>query len=124
MDTSVRVQDDTFQYANGHWLKNTPIPQDRSSVSIASELLDKSLDELHGLIDAAVQDRAAAPGSEARKIGDLYASFMDETAVERAGLGALQGELARIDALKSKSELPALFAHLNRIGFPRPTVLA
>ncbi len=120
LDKTVRVQDDTFQYANGRWLKTTPIPQDRSSVSIASELLDKSLDQLHGLIDAAAQDRAAASGSEARKIGDLYGSFMDEAAVEAAGLGALKGELARIDALKSKRELPALFAHLNRIGVSTP----
>jgi putative endopeptidase len=120
MDKSIRVQDDTFDYANGHWLKVTPIPQDRGSVSIDTELLDKSLDELHGLIDTAAKDVRATPGTEARKIGDLYASFMDEAAVEAAGLGTIKDELARIDAVKSKSELPALFAHLNRIGVSTP----
>ncbi len=120
MDRSVRPQDDFFDYANGHWLKNTPIPDDRSSVSIASQLYDRSIDQLHGLIEAAAKDSAAPANSEARKIGDLYASFMDEAAVAAAGLGALKGELARIDALKDKSELPALFAHLDRIGVTTP----
>jgi putative endopeptidase len=120
MDKTVRIQDDTFDYANGHWLKNTPIPADRSSVSIATELLDKSLEQLRGLIETAAKDTAAPANSEARKIGDLYASFMDETAVEAAGLGTVKNELARIDALKSKSGLPALFAHLHRIGVSTP----
>ncbi len=120
LDKTVRVQDDVYDYANGLWLKNTPIPQDRSSVSIASELLDTSLDQLRGLIEAAAKDTSAAPNSEARKIGDLYASFMDEPAVEAAGLGVVRKELARIDALKSKSQLPALFAHLHRIGVATP----
>ncbi len=120
MDKTVRIQDDIFDYANGHWLKNTPIPEDRSSVSIASELLDKSLEQLRGLIETAAKDLGAAPNAESRKIGDLYASFMDEAAVEAAGLGAVKNELARIDALKSKSELSALFAHLHRIGVSTP----
>ncbi len=120
MDKTVRIQDDAFAFANGHWLKITPIPEDRSTVSIDSELLDKSLEQLRGLIETAAKDTAAPANSEARKIGDLYASFMDEKTVEAAGLGAVKGELARIDALHSKSELPALFAHLHRIGVSTP----
>jgi putative endopeptidase len=120
MDRSVRAQDDFYHYANGHWLKNTPIPDDRASVSIASQLNDRSIDQLRELIEGAAQDSAAPANSEARKIGELYASFMDEAAVEAAGLGALKGELASIDALKAKSELPSLFAHLQRIGVSTP----
>jgi len=120
IDHSVRPQDDLFDFADGQWLKRTPIPDDRASVSIASQLYDRSIDQLHEIIDAAAKDSAAAANSEARKIGDLYASFMDEAAVQAAGLGGLQDELARIDALKSKAELPALFAHLERIGVGTP----
>ena len=120
MDRNVRIQDDVFDYANGHWLNVTAIPDDRSSVAVASELLDKSLEQLRGLIEAAAQDTQEPAGSERRKIGDLYASFMDEPGVEAAGLGSLKEELARIDALKSRSELPALFAHLSRIGVTTP----
>jgi putative endopeptidase len=120
MDRTVRAQDDFYHYANGHWLKNTPISDDRASVSIASQLNDRSIDQLRELIEGAAKDSAAAANSEARKIGDLYASFMDEAAAEAAGPGALKGELARIDALKAKSELPTLFAHLHRIGVSTP----
>ena len=120
MDKSVRVQDDLFGYANGHWLKATAIPDDRTYVAVATILFDKNQDELHDLIEAAARDSTAPAGSESRKIGDLYASFMDEAAVEAAGLGVLKDELARIDALKSKSALPGLFAHLNRIGVSTP----
>jgi len=120
LDKTVRIQDDSFDFANGIWLKNTPIPDDRPMVAIATELYDKSIEQLHALIENAAKDTAAPANSEARKIGDLYASFMDEPGVEAAGLGALKGELARIDALKSKSELPALFAHLDRIGVSTP----
>jgi putative endopeptidase len=120
MDKTVRVQDDIFGYANGHWLKTTAIPDDRTSVSTDSMLSDRTLDELRGIVEAAAGETSAPADSEVRKIGDLYASFMDEAAVEAAGLGSLKDELARIDALKSRSELPALFAHLNRIGVSTP----
>ena len=120
IDKTVRAQDDLYDYANGHWLKITTIPDDRAYVAVATALFDKNLDELHALIEAAAKDTTAPAGSEARKIGDLYASFMDEATVEAAGLGGLKDELARIDALKSKSELPGLFAHLNRIGVATP----
>jgi putative endopeptidase len=120
MDKSVRAQEDLYDYANGHWLKTTAIPDDRTYVAVATVLIDKNQDELRDLIEAAAEDSAAPAGSEARKIGDLYASFMDEAAVAAAGLGALKEEFARIAALKSKSELPTLFAHLNRIGVSTP----
>jgi len=120
MDKAVRVQDDIFDYANGHWLKTTAIPDDRTSVSTDSMLSDRTLDELRGIVEAAAGETSAPADSEVRKLGELYASFMDEAAVEAAGLGSLKDELARIDALKSRSELPALFAHLNRIGVSTP----
>ena len=120
IDRTVRVQDDLYDYANGHWLKTTTIPDDRPYVAVATALFDKNQDELRDIIEAAAKDTGAPAGSEARKIGDLYASFMDEAAVEAAGLGGLKDELARIDAVKSKSELPALFAHLNRLGVATP----
>ena len=70
MDRSVRPQDDFYGYANGTWLKNTPIPPDKSSYGLDNELTDLTLDQLHGILDKA----AAAPrppGSETQKIGEL-----------------------------------------------------
>ncbi len=119
MDPAVRPQDSIYSYANGTWLKNTQIPSDHSSYGPFNELADRAQEDLRGLVEATTKSNAA-PGTEERKIGDLYATFMDEAAVEAAGLGKLQGELAAIDALKSKAQLPALFAHLERIGVDFP----
>jgi putative endopeptidase len=119
-DAMVRPQDDIYQYVNGHWMATTPIPEDRSQVASFSQIADKVLDDLHTLMDGVMRDTAAPVGSNRRKIADLYASFMDEPAVEAAGLSGLKPELAAIDAVKSKQELPALFAHLGRIGVTTP----
>ncbi|HTY50280.1 MAG TPA: M13 family metallopeptidase [Steroidobacteraceae bacterium] len=122
-DRSVRPQDDIYRYVNARWIAATPIPQDKSQVTTFSQINDKVLDDLHTLVDEVAQDAAAPAGSNRRKIADLYASFMDEKAVEDAGLGALKGEFAAIDAVKSRRELPALFAHLDEIGVTTPYVL-
>src|SRR6185437_14153631 len=120
MNPAVRPQDDFYHYANGRWLEHATIPPDKSSYSMFTELADRTLDQLHGIVEEAARSRTAAPGSEARKVGDLYASFMDEAAIEAAGLEPLRAELARIDALKSKAELPALIAHYSQIGVTAP----
>src|SRR6185437_8070922 len=119
MDHAVRAQDDFYAYANGGWLAHATIPPDKSSYSMLTELSDRTLDQLHGIVDEASRS-SAAPGSERRKVGDLYASFMDEAAIEAAGLKPLRGELARIDTLKSNAELPELIAHYSRIGVTAP----
>jgi len=122
MDTSVRPQDDIYLYANGRWLKDTVIPSDHARAGAFDELSDRALDDLRGLVEAAAESHAAS-GTDERKIGDLYATFMDEAAVEAAGLGGLGGELAAIDGLKSKDGLPALFARLDRLGVDYPYAL-
>src|SRR5205814_8980160 len=77
----------------------------------------KHHDKLRSLIDKAVRTRADA--DEAR-IADLYESFVDEAAVERAGIAPLAGELAVIDALQSPAQLPAVFGRMTRLGVNVP----
>ncbi|HYK25994.1 MAG TPA: M13 family metallopeptidase [Steroidobacteraceae bacterium] len=120
MDHSVRPQDDFYAHVNGGWLAHATIPPDKPEYSMLSALSDRTLEQLHGIVDQAARSTSAAPGSEMRKVGDLYASFMNERAIEAAGLKPLQAELARIDALKSKAELPELIAHLSRIDVETP----
>ena len=67
------------------------------------QLRDKSEADLRAIIEEAAQDRRTPAGSEARKIGDLYASFMDEARAEQLGLEADRGDLARIDAIADKA---------------------
>jgi putative endopeptidase len=119
IDPSVRAQDDFYEYLNGKWLKTTEIPADKSRWGSFNELQDKTLPQLRGIIEKSAASNPAK-GSDAQRIGDFYASFMDEAKLEQLGVSPLNGELQRIAALKDKSELPALLAHLGKIGVNVP----
>jgi putative endopeptidase len=118
-DRSVRPQDDFFRFVNGTWLKRTDIPADASSWGAFNELRERSRDALHSILEDAAKSNAAA-GTEQRKVGDLYASFMDSARVEKIGITPLTGELRMIAALRTTAQLPATFAHFARIGVQTP----
>jgi putative endopeptidase len=120
-DANIRVQDDLDLYVNGLWQAKTEIPADQASYGIFNELYDKTQEQLKGLVESS---NTGAPGSAARKITDLYQSFMDEARVESLGLAPLHAELARIDALKGHQQLPQLWAHLSDIGVGIPLDIA
>jgi predicted metalloendopeptidase len=119
LDRSVRPQDDFFRYVNGAWLKNTRIPADKAMWAPYIKMRDDTDAQVREIIEAAAQQQNA-PGSEAQKVGDFYASFMDEARVESLGASPLAAELTRIDLLADRSELPALLAHLSRLGVSAP----
>jgi predicted metalloendopeptidase len=118
-DHAVRPQDDFFRFVNGTWLKNTAIPADASSWGAFNELTNKSRDEMHGLLETAEKSNAPA-GSDTRKVGDLYASFLDSARVEQLGLKPLQPELGAIAKVQSSKDLPSAFAHFARLGIQGP----
>jgi putative endopeptidase len=103
MDRSVAPGDDFFRYANGAWLKATVIPPDRSLWGTDEALTELAAERTATLIREAAA--SAAPGSEARKIGDYYASFMNAAAIERLGLKPLESAFKRIDAIRDRAEL-------------------
>ena len=118
-DRSVRPQDDFFRYVNGGWLKKTAIPADASSWGAFPELTERSRNALHEILEET--SRARAPeGSENRKVGDLYASFMDTARIEQLGLTPLAGEMRTIAGLKTAAQLPVVLAHLARLGVQGP----
>ena len=104
MDTSVRPGDDFFAYANGNWVKRTEIPPDQGRWGSFTMLREKAAKRTADLIREAAASNPPA-GSNARKVGDYYASFMDEAAIEKAGLSPLKADLARVAALKDKTAL-------------------
>jgi putative endopeptidase len=104
MDRSVRPGDSFFQYANGTWLKTTEIPADRSSYGAGAMVADLTDQRVGELIRRAAKDNAAA-GSELRKIGDYYTSFMDSTAIDAAGLTPLRPTLDSIAAIRDRKDL-------------------
>ena len=121
VEPSVRPQDDFFAHLNGKWLKTVEIPADKSSWGAFHQLREDTLPQLRAIIEKAAAAKGAN-GSEVQKIGDFYASYMDEARLEQLGITPLNGELAKIAAVKDKAELPALFAHLGRLGVNTPFV--
>ncbi len=118
-DRSVRPQDDFYRFVNGRWVDRTEIPADRSSWGSFLELREQSANALHAILDSATRSNAPA-GSNERKIGDFYASYLDSARVESLGLTPLQGEMTVIAGLTSPARLPATFAHFARLGVAGP----
>jgi putative endopeptidase len=119
MDRSVRPQDDFYTYVNGKWMASVQIPSDRARWGTFDILAEQGLDQLHGILEG-LQTSLDEHDPDQPKIANLYASFTDEAAVGRLGLKPLRGEFARIDAIRSKRSIPALIAHMNRIGVTAP----
>ena len=117
VDHAVRPQDDLYRHLNGKWLDSFQIPPDKAVYGSFTLIDDATQEQLHGIVDTL---RQSAPDPDAVKLADLYASFMDEATLEGLGMKPLQGEFDAIDALQDKAELPALIAHLNRIGAGAP----
>jgi len=118
-DASVRPQDDFYRSVNGTWLKNTPIPADKSNYGAFTALYDESQKALRQIIEEAAHKEGKRTAEE-QKVGDFYLSFMDSAAIEKAGLQPLQQELDKIEAIKNKTELLKLMAELKEIGVSRP----
>ena len=117
---SVRPQDDLYRHVNGKWLDEAAIPADRSIDGAFIKLRDQSEADIRGIIEAIPARSDGAPasgqGSAERKVGDLYASFMDEAAVDRAGAAPIQDDLAKIDAVADKLGFLKAMAALGRTG--------
>src|SRR6202020_496485 len=116
MDRTVRPQDDLFQYANGTWLRDVPITSDRASYGVDSMMTEQSLLQQRDLIEAA--QTSADP--EARRVSDLYSSYMNEARVERHGTRPLRAELQLAEGIKRASDIGPLMGHLDRIGIASP----
>jgi len=104
LDRAIQPGDDFYQYTNGGWLKRTTIPPDRAAVGVFSELADSANKQTVALIEEDAKSKAPA-GSNARKIADLYNSYMDEAAIENKGLEPVRPHLQAIAAIKDKREL-------------------
>jgi putative endopeptidase len=104
MDRSVKPGDDFFVYANGTWLKETEIPPDRSSYGAWESVIDLTDRRVAELIRLAARANAPADSNH-RKVGDFYASFMDTTAIEAAGLVPIRPTLDSIAAIRDRRDL-------------------
>jgi putative endopeptidase len=104
IDRSVKPGDDFYRYANGEWLKTAVIPAGKSSFDTRAILTEKTSQRVRELIQKAAVSQPVK-GSVAQKVGDYYASFMDQNAIEAKGLNPLADEMAIIASIKDKAAL-------------------
>jgi putative endopeptidase len=117
MDTSVKPGDDFFRYANGAWIKRTEIPPEYSRWGAFNELIERNNDALHTIAEKASKtpvDPKLSP--ETQKVGDYYASGMDEKTIEAMRTKPLQDEFNKIEMIKDRQDVLAEIAHLHTIG--------
>jgi predicted metalloendopeptidase len=119
MDRSVRPQDDLFRFVNGTWLENTPFPAEYASAGIGIMLFEKAQEDVHQiLLEAAAAGEAATPAE--RRLGDMYASFMDEARVESLGVKPLAPLFAEIAAIDGPAALARFFGRAQGLGVSVP----
>ena len=116
MDSSVNPGVDFFDYANGKWIKNNPIPASERAWGSFNELDNKNKVILHKILDEAAANTSAPKGSNTQKIGDYYFSGMDSASIEKQGIAPLKDEFAKIDAISDKNSLIIALTHSTRIG--------
>ncbi len=112
MDQTADPCGNFFRYACGGWIDANPIPADESRWGLDSVLALQNRDKLRAILEKA----EAQPTPETQKIGDFYASCMDEAGIEKLGLAPLKPILDRIDAMTSKDQLPSVLGELHRDG--------
>ncbi len=117
MDTSVKPQDDFFMYANGGWIKSTEIPPEYSRWGSFNQLVEHNNDALHEIVEKAASSHVdPKTNPDVQKVGDYYASGMDEKTIDAARIQPIQDEFKRIDAIKDRNDLLKEIAHLHTIG--------
>jgi putative endopeptidase len=115
MDTAVRPQDDLFGHVNGTWLRETQIPADRSSWGPFVMLADQAEQQVRAIIEELAAS-GGEPGSEAQKIGDLFASFMDTDAIRAKGASPLLPLTAAGLGIRDLTDFAAFLGEFERIG--------
>ena len=115
----VRPQDDLFRHVNGKWIDTHEIPADRASDGAFHHLREESEKNIRTIIEEAAASKAAV-GTEAQKVGDLYASFMDEAKIEALGISPLAEDFKKIQGITTLQDFARLLGELGRRGVSTP----
>ena len=115
VDSDARPQDDLFGHVNGRWLVEYKIPADRATDGAFRSLYDRAEEQVRDLITGAAA-AGAEKNTDEQRIGDLYASFIDEATVSARGVQPLLDELRAIDTAETPEALAAVMGQLQRTG--------
>ncbi|WP_141930228.1 M13 family metallopeptidase [Microbacterium sp. SLBN-146] len=113
LSTDIRPQDDLFRYVNGAWLDRTEIPEDKARWGSFHLIAEQAEKDVHAIVEEA---QGAEHGTETRKIGDLYTSFMDTEGIAARGATPLADQLEKVDAIDSVPSLLRTVGELERDG--------
>ena len=113
LSDKIRPQDDLFRHVNERWIERTPIPSDKARYGTFMILFEEAERAVRDIVE---QARSAPAGSEARKFGDLYSSFLDEERIEALGAGPLRRRLEHVATLASIAEVLASVGEMQRLG--------
>ena len=116
MDISVKPCDNFFQYANGAWLKNNPIPAAYNQWGSFNILAEQNNEILKSILEDAETDKSAPIGSNKRKVGDFYAVGLDSAGIEALGIKPIAGDLEKIEAIKDLKDVKAEITRLHSFG--------
>ncbi len=116
MDNAVKPTDDFYKFVDGNWIKNNPIPQSESRWGSFNELYEKNTAKLKAILEEAVADKTAKPGSNSQKIGDFYSLAMDSVKLNKDGAAPLKEEFDAIEKITNKDDLIRAIAHLHTVG--------
>lgn len=113
LSDEIRPQDDLFRHVNGRWLERTEIPEDKARWGSFHLIAEQAEKDVRAIVE---ESQGAEPGTETRKIGDLFTSFMDTARIEELGAGPLAEQLARADAVDSIPSLLRTIGEFERDG--------
>src|SRR4029079_14581877 len=116
LDKNTAACTDFYQYANGGWLTANPIPAAYSSWGVANLLDERNRDVVHEILEAAAKNTNAPKGSSEQKVGDYYATCMDEAKIEAEGIKPLEPVLTMISNIKDLTGLQNAIAHFHTLG--------
>lgn len=116
MDLSVKPGDDFYRYANGNWIKNNTIPEDRSTYESFDIVSKKKDNDIRLLLEDVAKKADAEKGSVTQKIRDFYVTAMDTVKIEAEGISPLQPELDLIDNIKTSEDFQDAVARFHTFG--------
>ena len=120
LDPTANACNDFYQYSNGGWLAKNPIPPQYTSWGMLSQLNEENRQLLRGLLESAANKPAAQRSPVEQKIGDFYASCMNESDINAAGLTPLQADLDRIAAIRTPQDLQQVIRRFSSFGLGVP----